>query len=61
MVKLVVFVGCNGWKHSGYINTLYFETMKNAEDWLFEHPYCEKLSLEEITEKEFAEDYIGSL
>lgn len=59
MIKLVVFISCNGWKHSGYINTLYFETMESAEDWLTTHPHCEKMSLAKIAETDFAKDYIG--
>ena len=59
MIKLVVFISCSGWKHSGYINTLYFETMESAEDWLSEHHYCEKMSLSKVTEADFAKDYIG--
>ena len=61
MIKMIVFIHCDGWKNGGYENTLYFETIAQAESWLFDRSYCELISIEEITEQKFAEDYIGDL
>lgn len=60
MIKMKIFVHCDGWIDGGYENILYFPTSEDAEDWLVENPNCKKISLEEITEEEFAEDYIGT-
>lgn len=61
MYKMIIFVHCNNWKHSGYENTLYFESVEQAENWLSKHPYCDKLAFEKVTDEEFAEDFIGLL
>lgn len=61
MIKLIIFVHCNGWENGGYKNTLYFESVKQAEEWLFRHPHCERISIERITEKDFSDDFISLL
>lgn len=61
MFKLRFFVHCNGLECGGYENVHYFTTTEAAEDWLKRNSDCEKLSLEKVTLREFAEDYIGEL
>lgn len=58
MFKLRFFVHCNGWATGGYENTIYFEEKKQAESWLRERPDCERLSLDRVSDEEFATDYI---
>ena len=61
MIKLKFFVHCSGWADGGYENTLYFTSVAEARHWLSQKPHCEMISIEEVTAKEFAEDYIGEL
>ena len=61
MIKLKFFVHCSGWADGGYKNTLYFTSVAEARHWLSQNPHCEMISIEEVTVKEFAEDYIGEL
>ena len=61
MFKLRFFVHCQGWECGGYENVQYFTTAEEASEWLKIKSHCEKLSLEKVTLKEFAEDYIGEL
>jgi hypothetical protein len=61
MIKMIIFVHCNGWKNGGYENTLYFESIEQANNWLSKKPHCEKISIEQVTDEEFAEDFIGLL
>jgi hypothetical protein len=58
MFKLQFFVTCQGWKAGGYENTHYFRTKKEAKEYLKKHG-LKLISLEKITFKEFANDYIG--
>lgn len=60
MYYLKFFVPCKGWATGGYENVQYFETAESAKNWA----YTEKvkiLELREVSDHEFAEDYIGSL
>ena len=64
MVKFIFFVHCN-WVGGGYKNTHFARDAKEAEQTVTEwnengHP-VDLLSIEEITDEEFAEDYIGML
>ena len=61
MIKLTFFVHCSGWTDGGYENTLYFTSVAEALHWLRQEPQCEMISIEKVTTKEFAEDYIGEL
>lgn len=61
MIKLTFFVHCSGWADGGYENTTYFTSATEALHWLSQEPQCEMISIEEVTAKEFAEDYIGEL
>lgn len=61
MIKLKFFVHCRGWADGGYENTTYFTSVAEARSWLSENPDYEMISIEKVTTKEFAEDYIGEL
>lgn len=61
MIKLKYFVHCSGWATGGYENIIYFTSVENAREWLREKPHCEMISIEEVSAREFAEDYIGEL
>ena len=61
MIKLKFFVHCSGWAAGGYENAIYFTSVAEAHYWLSQKPHCEMISIEEVTLKEFAEDYIGEL
>ena len=58
MFKLQFFVSCQGWKTGGYENTHYFTTEKEARKYLKEND-LKLISLEKISFKEFANDYMG--
>ena len=74
MVKFEFFVHCSGWKDGGYKNTHFAETKQGAvdrvkrwnderEQYAAQHEcpmdsYVELLSVTEITDAEFAEDFI---
>ena len=66
MVKFKFFVHCNSWVGGGYENTHFARDSKEAEqtvkEWNEQDGHrVDLLSVEEITNKEFAEDYIGML
>lgn len=61
MIKLKFFVHCSGWVDGGYENTTYFTSTTEALHWLSQEPQCEMISIEKVTTKDFAEDYIGEL
>ena len=61
MVKVKIFVHCDGWSTGGYGNTLYFETEKQAKEWAKRYDDVEIVSIQTVTLDEFAEDYIGEL
>ena len=61
MIKLKFFVHCSGWADGGYENTAYFTSTTEALHWLSQYPQCEMISIEEVTAKEFADDYIREL
>jgi hypothetical protein len=62
MVRFKFFVHCTGWKDGGYENTHYAETAKDAErivaNWNAEGRRTTLLSIEPISDAEFAQDYI---
>jgi len=64
MVKFKFFVHCN-WVNGGYENTHFARNAKDAEqtviEWNKNGHTVDLLSVEEITNEEFAEDYIGML
>lgn len=57
--KLTFFVNCQGWADGGYQNSIFVFSKKEAKKWLSEHLSCDLIRLEEISKKEFAEDFIG--
>lgn len=69
MVKLTFFVHCTGWKEGGYENVHYFETEKEARDYIKRDNerlkeiksdcYVSIVKIEEVSLEEFAEDYMG--
>lgn len=64
MVKFKFFVHCSGWVTGGYENTHFAENAKEAKAQIFEwnknRPDSVSLiSIEEISDAEFAEDFIG--
>lgn len=61
MIRLRYFVYCSGWATGGYENVTYFTSMEEAHYWLSQNPDCEMISIEEVSIREFAEDYIGEL
>lgn len=58
MVKVKIFVHCKGWIDGGYTNTLYFDTKKQAQDWMTRQKDIDVLSTEVVPVNEFEEDYI---
>mgnify|MGYP000918376690 FL=1 len=61
MIKLRFFVHCSGWADGGYENIIYFTSVTEVRHWLSQKPHCKMISIEEVSTKEFAEDYIGEL
>ena len=61
MVKVKIWVRCEGWAAGGYENTLYFKTEKEAKQWAGCYPHVTIKEVERVTLAEFAEDYIGEL
>ena len=66
MVKFRFFVHCSGWASGGYENVQYAYTAKEAKGtlakWNKEKPGSVSLiSITEITEEEFVEDFAGCL
>lgn len=64
MVKFIFFVHCN-WVGGDYKNTHFARDAKEVEqtvkEWNENGHQVDLLSIEEITDEEFAEDYIGAL
>lgn len=61
VIKVLIFVHCEGWKTGGYQNTLYFYNKKQMKEWLAENDDVEALKIEEVTLEQFSEDYISEL
>lgn len=61
MVKLIFFVHCKSWKDGGYENTHYFETEKQAREWVRDQHGVDIRSIQMVSRREFAEDYMGEL
>lgn len=64
MVKFKFFVHCSGWATGGYENTHFAENAKQAKarvaEWNKNRPGSVSLiSIEEISDAEFAEDFTG--
>ena len=65
MVKFKFFVHCKGWAGGGYYNTHFAESAQEAKKIISEwntdesHP-VDLISIEEISNAEFAEDFVGS-
>ena len=57
--KLTFFVNCKGWAEGGYQNCIFVFSKKDAKEWINKNPDCDFISLEEITKREFTEDFIG--
>lgn len=58
MLKVKIWVHASGWAAGGYENALYFKTHDQINDWHKKHPHVDVLSIEEVSEEAFAEDYI---
>ena len=66
MVKFKFFVHCAGWPSGGYENTHFANSTKEAKEivsqWNKNNQWSVSLiSIEEISDAEFAEDFVGSL
>ena len=64
MVKFKFFVHCTGWADGGYENTHFAKNAKEAKaqivEWNKKTPNSVTLiSIEEISNAEFAEDFVG--
>lgn len=65
MVKFKFFVHCKGWAGGGYENTCFAKSAQEAKNIISEwnteesHP-VDLISIEEISDTEFAEDFAGS-
>lgn len=59
--KLKFFVNCKGWAAGGYKNCIFVFSKKEAKEWLNRNPDCDFISLEEISGREFTQDYIIGL
>ena len=65
MVKFKFFVHCKGWAGGGYYNTQFAESAQEAKKIIAEwntdesHP-VDLIAIEEISNAEFAEDFVGS-
>ena len=65
MVKFKFFVHCKGWAGGGYYNTYFAKSAQEAKKIISEwntdesHP-VDLISIEEISNAEFAEDFVGS-
>ena len=63
MVKTTFFVHCDGWKDGGYQNIHYHrdenEARKVVDEWNKRKHHVDIISIEPVTDEEFAEDYIG--
>ena len=62
MVKFEFFVHCKGWKEGGYYNTHFAYDEEDAKrriaEWNKTEQHVDLVSITEITDEEFAEDYI---
>ena len=64
MVKFKFFVHCSGWSNGGYENTHFANSAKEAKsmiaEWNKNKPGSVSLiSITEISDAEFAEDFVG--
>ena len=64
MVKFKFFVHCPGYVGGGYENTHFANSPKEAKtrvaEWNKDRPgYVDLISIEEISDAEFAEDFVG--
>ena len=64
MVKFKFFVHCDGWTSGGYENTHFANSTKEAKEivskWNKNSPCSVSLiSIEEISNAEFAQDFVG--
>lgn len=65
MVKFKFFVHCKSWIGGGYENTHFAESAQEAKNIISEwstdksHP-VDLISIEEISDADFAEDFVGS-
>ena len=63
MVKTTFFVHCDGWKDGGYENVHYHhdeaEARRVIRDWNKYRHYVDIISIEEVTDEQFLEDYCG--
>ena len=64
MVKFKFFVHCVGWAAGGYENTHFANSAKEAKarvaEWNKDNPgYVDLISITEISDAEFAEDFVG--
>lgn len=64
MVKFKFFVHCSGWASGGYENTHFASSEKEAKariaEWNKNNPGSVSLiSITEISDAEFAEDFVG--
>ena len=68
MVKFKFFVHCKGWKEGGYYNTHFAQDEADAKrrvaEWNKQYERnpdnrVDLISVTEITDEEFAEDYMG--
>ena len=65
MVKFKFFVHCDGWAAGGYENTHFAKNTKEAKAQIVEWNKnrlgsVTLISIEEISDAEFAEDFVGS-
>lgn len=62
MVKFTFFVHCKGWKDGGYENTHFADNATEAKrtvaNWNAEGRRTTLMSIEPISDAEFAQDYI---
>ena len=64
MVKFKFFIHCDGWATGGYENTNFAKNAKEAKsqinEWNKKTPNSVTLiSIEEVSNAEFAEDFVG--
>ena len=64
MVKFKFFVHCAGWADGGYENTHFANSHKEAKarvaEWNKDRPgSVDLISIEEISDAEFAENFVG--
>lgn len=61
MLKVDIWVHCEGWSTGGYSNTLYFRTMKDVDEYQKENPDVDVLNIQKVSTDEYLADYIGEL